>query len=286
VKVDSVANPALPLEGGEFIAYLTCKGQGVSVEIPEDAKSWLSISSIESAGEQVVVKFHAIANNGGDRNTTIIFRTTDGSKTYSTETTLSQTGAIIEASIAQFLEAPVGDTQYRLAGVITSIANDTYGNLYLRDFSGETFVYGIQDYAQMGLKEGDIISIVGKRAAYQGTPQVGGAVLESSIPVTPITIAEVLTKPDDPNTFYMVTGEITSITNETYGNLYLSENGSEIYLYGCYPGYGATGDDRKYLIANEGIVVGDILTVIATKGSYNGVNQLSNGIYFSHTSAK
>jgi hypothetical protein len=286
VKVDSVANAVLPLEGGEFIAYLTCKGQGVSVDIPEDAESWLSISSIESAGEQVVVKFHAIANNGGDRSTTIIFRTTDGSKTYSTETTLSQTGAIIDASIAQFLEAPVGDTQYRLAGVITSIANDTYGNLYLRDFSGETFVYGIEDYAQLGLKEGDIITIVGKRAAYQGTPQVGGAVLESSIPVTPITIAEVLTKPDDPNTYYMVTGEITSIANETYGNLYLSDNGSEIYLYGCYPGYGATGDARKYLLANEGIVVGDILTVIATKGSYNGVNQLSNGIYFSHVSAK
>jgi hypothetical protein len=286
VKVDSVANAVLPLEGGEFIAYLTCKGQGVSVDIPEDAKSWLSISSIESAGEQVVVKFNAIANAGGDRNTTIIFRTTDGSKIYSTETTVSQTGAIIDVSIAEFLEAPVGDTQYRLAGVITSIANDTYGNLYLRDFSGETYVYGIQDYAQLGLKEGDIITIVGKRAAYQGTPQVGGAVLESSIPVTPITIAEVLTKPDDPNTYYMVTGEITSITNETYGNLYLSDNGSEIYLYGCYPGYGATGDDRKYLIANEGIVVGDILTVIATKASYNGENQLSNGIYFSHVSAK
>ncbi|HAH57419.1 MAG TPA: DNA-binding protein [Bacteroidales bacterium] len=286
VKVDSVANAVLPLQGGEFIAYLTCKGEGISVDIPEDAKSWLSISSIESAGEQVVVKFNAIANAGGDRNTTIIFRTTDGSKFYSTETTVSQTGAIIDASIAEFLEAPVGDTQYRLAGVITSITNDTYGNLYLRDFSGETYVYGIQDYAQLGLKEGDIITIVGKRAAYQGTPQVGGAVLESSIPVTPITIAEVLTKPDDPNTYYMVTGEITSITNETYGNLYLSDNGSEIYLYGCYPGYGATGDDRKYLIANQGIVVGDILTVIATKGSYNGVDQLSNGIYFSHASAK
>lgn len=286
VKVDSVANAVLPLEGGEFIAYLTCKGQGVSVDIPEDAKSWLSISSIESAGEQVVVKFNAIANAGGDRSTTIIFRTTDGSKNYSTETTLSQTGAIIDVSIAEFLEAPVGDTQYRLAGVITSIANNTYGNLYLRDFSDETFVYGIQDFSQLGLKEGDIITIVGKRAAYQGTPQVGGAVLESSIPVTPITIAEVLTKPDDPNTYYMVTGEITSIANETYGNLYLSDNGSEIYLYGCYPGYGATGDARKYLLANEGIVVGDILTVIATKGSYNGVNQLSNGIYFSHVSAK
>ncbi|GAB1403544.1 MAG: BACON domain-containing carbohydrate-binding protein [Lentimicrobiaceae bacterium] len=286
VKVDSVANAVLPIEGGEFIAYLTCKGQGVSVEIPENAKSWLSISSIESAGDQVVVKFNAIANAGGDRSTTIIFRTTDGTKYYSTETKVSQTGAIVDASIAEFLEAPVGNTQYRLAGVITSITNETYGNLYLRDFSGETYVYGIQDFSQLGLKEGDIITIVGKRAAYQGNPQVGGAVLESSIPVTPITIAEVLTKPDDPNTFYMVTGEITSIANETYGNLYLSDNGSEIYLYGCYPGYGATGDARKNLIANKGIVVGDILTVIATKGSYNGVDQLSNGIYFSHESSR
>ena len=50
VKVDSVANAELPIEGGEFTAYITCKGEGVSVEIPDDAKSWLSISSIQSAG--------------------------------------------------------------------------------------------------------------------------------------------------------------------------------------------------------------------------------------------
>ena len=39
VKVDSLANSILPEEGGEAIAYITCKGQGVSVDIPEDAKS-------------------------------------------------------------------------------------------------------------------------------------------------------------------------------------------------------------------------------------------------------
>ncbi len=31
VKVDSVENELLPVEGGEFTAYLTCKGEGVSV---------------------------------------------------------------------------------------------------------------------------------------------------------------------------------------------------------------------------------------------------------------
>ena len=286
VKVDSVENKVLPLEGGEFTAYLTSKGQGISVEIPEDAKSWLSISSIESAGENVVVKFKAEENTGGDRETTIVFRTTDGEKEYSTETSLNQNGAIIEATIAEFLTAEVGNTQYRLTGVITNITNTTYGNLYLRDFSGETYVYGIEDFQDKGLKEGDIITLVGKRAAYNGNPQVGGAVLESVIPVTEATIIEVLTKPDDSGTYYMVTGEITEIDNPTYGNLYLKDGDSEIFVYGCYPGYGATGDDRKFLLETEGIEVGDQLTIIATKGSYNGVPQLAHGIYFSHESAE
>ncbi len=64
-------------------------------------------------------------------------------KTIHAQTTLSQTGAIVDATIAEFLAAEVGDTQYRLTGVITSISNATYGNLYLKDFSGETYVYGI-----------------------------------------------------------------------------------------------------------------------------------------------
>ena len=110
--------------------------------------------------------------------------------------------------------------------------------------------------------------------------------MESFIPVTTATIAEVLTKPDDPNTYFMVTGEITSITSDTYGNLYLKDGDSEIYVYGCYPGYGATGDFRKGLIAAKGIKVGDTLTVIAPKGSYNEVSQLSNSFYFSHVSAQ
>ncbi len=288
IKVDSVENATLPFEGGEFIAYLTCKGQGVSVEVPEDAESWLSISSIQSEGTYAVVNFRAAANTGGDRGTTITFHTTDGTKDYTSQTKLIQKGAIVNATVAQFIAAEVNDIPYRLTGVITSVTNATFGRLYLRDFSGEIYVYGIQDFSTKGLKVGDIITIVGKRAAYQGTPQVGSAVLESSIPVTTATIAEVLTKPDDPNTYFMVTGEITSIVNADYGNLNLKEidGDSEIYVYGCYPGWGATGDARKFVVADKGLKVGDQLTVIARKGSHGGSPQLSNSIYFSHVSSK
>ncbi|MFA7065487.1 MAG: DNA-binding protein, partial [Dysgonamonadaceae bacterium] len=221
------------------------------------------------------------------RGTTIKFRTVMNGKTYSTETSIFQKGAIVKATIAEFIAAAVGDTQYRLTGVITKIAHATYGNLYLKDFSGEVYVYGIKDFTTKGLKVGDIITIVGKRAEYNG-PQVAGAVLESVIPVTPITIADVLTKPDSKEIYYMVTGEITEIDNATYGNLYLKDGESEIFLYGCYPGYGATGDFRKNLLADKDIKVGDTLTVIATRGTNpnDGTDQLTNGIYFSHESVE
>jgi uncharacterized protein YdeI (BOF family) len=286
VKVDSVENATLPQEGGEFIAYLTCKGQGVSVEIPDDAKSWLSISSIQSAGTNTVVKFIAAANTGGDRRTTLTFNTTDGSKNYSAQTTLSQKGAIIEASISSFIAAANKTTQYRLSGVITRISDAAKGRFYLRDFSGEVYVYNMAGFQNLGVKAGDIITIVGKYDVYNSTHEVVGAVLEKSIPVTAITIAEALTKPDDASKYFMVTGVIKSINTGDYGNLYLKDGDSEIYVYGCYPGYGATGNDRKGLIAAKGIKVGDTLTVIAPKGSYNGVAQLANSFYFSHESAQ
>ena len=109
-----------------------------------------------------------------------------------------------------------------------------------------------------------------------------GAVLEESIPVTRVTIDEFLDKEDDPNTYYMLTGIITEIANPTYGNLYLEDETNSVYVYGCYPGWGATGDNRKGLFEREGIEVGDIISIIGVKATYQGAAQMSNGIYFSH----
>ncbi|NLB92258.1 MAG: hypothetical protein GX792_02420 [Bacteroidales bacterium] len=86
----------------------------------------------------------------------------------------------------------------------------------------------------------------------------------------------------------MVTGEITKIDNPKYGNLYLKDGDIEALLYGFFAGYGATGDDKlNFLINNDkGIKVGDTLTVITTKSSHNGKDQLKDGFYFSHESAE
>lgn len=286
IKVDSLdIEDSLPIEGGDFTVNLTCKGNGVSVVLPEDAKSWLSVTSVITSGTTATVTFNAAANDGGDRSTTLVFKTTDGKKEYSSETTISQKGAIIEVSIADFLSAEPSNTLYRITGIITQVANASYGNVYIKDFSGEVYVYGIGakgDFEALGLKEGDVVTLVGKRGEYNGTAQMASASYESSYSVTEVTIEEFLSKEDNPNVYYRVTGIVTEIANATYGNLYLSDGTNSLYVYGCYPGWGATGDARKDCLANQGIEVGDLLTVTGPKSTYNGTPQVNGGIYISH----
>ena len=298
IKVDSltvadVKTSELPVEGGEITAHLTCKGTGVAVEIPSDAKEWLGVTS-STVGATPTVTFYAKANEGGDRETTVTFKTTDGSKDYTSQATISQKGAIVECNVAQFLAAPVSNSQYRVTGVIQSVANASYGNIYIKDFSGEAYVYGIGakgDFQAKGLKVGDIVTLVGKRGEYKGTAQMTGAQLEKVIPVTEVTIAEFLSKPDDKNTYYMVKGTISSLKGSNgkdndYGNLYLTDGTNELYVYGCYAGWGATGNDRKFFIADNNIKVGDELTMIGYKDTYNGLVELCGGINFSFKHAE
>ena len=295
IKVDSVAieNSTLPLEGGEFDVLLTCKGKGVSVSIPEDAKSWLSVTSIATSGTTATVTFRAAENTGGDRSTTLVFKTTDGAKEYSSETAISQKGSIVEVTIADFNSRPDGDAQYKITGVITSIVNDKYGNMYIKDATGEAYIYGTltadgqaQQFASLGLKVGDIVTLVGPKTSYNGSAQMKNGVYQDHIAVTEVSIEEFLTKGDSKDEYYMVSGTIKEVANAQYGNLYITDGTNEIYVYGCYPGWGATGDDKKNFLETAGIKVGDKLTMIGYKDTYNGTVELCGGIYFSHESAE
>ena len=289
IKVDSLStNEALPIEGGEVTAFLTCKGNGVNVEIPADAKNWLSIVAISGSN----ITFRAAQNTGGDRATTITFNTTDGSKEYTAQASISQKGAILKVNIAEFLAAPVGDTSYRIQGVVSKeYPSDKQGkSFYIKDFSGETLVYRTDGFLDSGIKVGDIVEVVGKRGAYNGNPQLVNGTCELLHAVTEVTIAEFLTKPDDKNTYYMVSGTISSFkapsgNDYDFGNLFIKDGTNELYVYGCYPGWGATGDNRKFFLADNDIEVGDRLTIIGYKSTYNGVAQLANGVNFSFTKA-
>ena len=79
----------LPYDGGEIVANLTCKGNGVAVEIPADAQSWLGIVST-TAGANPTVTFRVAPNDGDSRSATVVFKTTDGKKEYTSQATIKQ----------------------------------------------------------------------------------------------------------------------------------------------------------------------------------------------------
>ena len=288
LTVGGVKSDVLPLEGGEIVAHMTCKGTGVAVEIPTEAQNWLGVVS-STVGGNPTVTFRAAPNTGGDRSTTVTFKTTDGKKTYTSQATINQEGAILEVPVADFLAAEVGDTQFRITGVITELyASDKQGkSFYISDYSGKMLVYRAEGFIESGAKVGDVVTVVGKRGAYKDSPQmVEGNFEDLKFAVTEVSLSEFLAKKPQADVYYRISGTIKEIVNDQYGNLYLTDGKEEVYVYGCYPGWGATGDARKGLIGALGLAVGDKLSVIGVRAEYKGTPQLSNGIYFSHEKAE
>ena len=93
-------------------------------------------------------------------------------------------GEIEEVTVEEFLAKPVdAGVYYRLTGTITDLYNTAYGNFTLVDETGSVLVYGLtaekvssndQSFSTLGLKEGDIVTLEGTRAEYDGEARVGG----------------------------------------------------------------------------------------------------------------
>jgi RPA family protein len=84
--------------------------------------------------------------------------------------------------VAEFLAQPKG-TWCKITATLSNLKSDVYGNFDLVDETGSVYVYGLttsfvakndKSFANLGLKEGDIVTLVGKRDSYNDQDQVGG----------------------------------------------------------------------------------------------------------------
>lgn len=91
--------------------------------------------------------------------------------------------AIEKLTVAEFLAKEVGNVYYELTGTISNISSTEYGNFDLTDETGTVYVYGLtatkttkndKSFSSLGLREGDVLTLVGTRAEYKGSEQVGG----------------------------------------------------------------------------------------------------------------
>lgn len=285
IKVEELDKDTLNKAGEDFKVTLTVKGEGVTVDIPEADQSWLSVKGIVTSGTKAEITFHANANAGGARSSSIGFTSTKGKQSSTVTAAVYQLGSIIECPIADFNKAEKGSTVYRLTGVITKVANATYGNCYIKDATGETYVYGIGakgDFEKKGLKVGDVVTLTGVKDVHNGTGQMKNATLEAMKSVTKISVAEFLTKKDDKNVYYMLEGTITEFagkTNDlkTWGNFGLTDDSGSAFVYGLTAGWGGEGKKAGTL----GLSFGDKITIIGYHTSYKGTQQVGGAFLFS-----
>lgn len=286
VKVESIeglADGKLPKDGGEFTATLTCKGEGVSITIPDDAKSWLSVTSVKQTGENAWdVTFRAAANEKGNRSTTLNFVTTKDDKEYTATTEITQEGSIIECSIADFLSQEVGTAQFRIQGCITKIDDAATGKFTIKDHSGEVYIYKATDLPA-DAQEGDIVTVTGCRGAYKGTAQMTSPKVEVYKKVITADVATFLASTVSKDQYYKLTGTVVKPTGTgekwdltDYGNLALQDETGKVYVFGVLTGW----NGEKQQFGTLGIQEGDKITIIGYHDSYKGADQVGGAFFF------
>ena len=287
IKLEKMISTPLPLEGGVATALLTVKAGDFSVEIPEDA-AWLTAGEPTKIGDLTCVELTAAPNEGGARKTTVTFKTVVDGKEYIAPADIEQFGAIAAVSVADFLAAPEGTALYELTGIVKNLANTTYGNFDLVDATGSVYVYGLtgngaigsndKTFSNLGINEGDVITIIGTRTSYKETPQVGGTAYlkEHVVAAKPATVTEFLA--ESKGTWCKVTGTIANLVNETYGNFDLvGEDGASVYVYGLTTSFVAKNDKS---FASLGLKEGDIVTLVGKRDSYNDQDQVGGPAYY------
>ncbi len=281
IKIESLTPAeALPKEGGVLEVALTCKGTNMEVVLPDAAKSWVSVAGISSNGKEASVKFSVAANSEGKRQADIVIKTVSGGKDYTAQFTLTQDGSIIDATVAEVLKAEDGLTQYRVSGYISKDKNSEYGNIYIKDATGEIYVYGVLDakgqskqWNNMGIHEGDIITVVGPKTSFNKEPQMKNVSVESFKTVKDLTIKDFVAKADDKETYYRISGKVSGIKDgDVYGYFDLTDATGTVYVYGLVAGYG--GEKKKF--QELGIKDGDEITIVGVSTSFNGKKQVGN----------
>lgn len=277
----------VPLEGGEVKIMLTSTRNWTARIYPAttlDNVEGIVVepASGEASDKPIEVTVKVAENASYPRAALISFET----NVLSAAVTVNQDGPVArpaaELTVAEFLAKEVdASIYYKLTGTIKNLKNTEYGNFDLVDETGSVYVYGLttekqasndKSFSQLGLKEGDILTLEGTRAAYNGTPQVGGPAyyishVSGEAPADPapvaMTIAEAVAQTDS----VLVSGTVMALCAK--GFMLADETGTA-FIYDS--GYSQTYE------------VGDVVKVGGKPGAYNYANQITpNAKYYEKT---
>lgn len=140
---------------------------------------------------------------------------------------------IVNATVAEFIAAEKSVTKkYRVSGTITEIQNPTYGNLKLKDDTGEVLIYGVKkdkdaantSFSELGAEVGDKLTVVGFRDEYSGTIEMTSGYCEklekdTTTPRLSVSTTALTAKAGDTSASFDVKGNVkwtVSSSNAAY----------------------------------------------------------------------
>lgn len=251
VSIDSEATHEFPVEGGEYTVQLTATVDWTLQGYDENVQSWLSVtpSSGKAATGAQTITIKAIANDGANRQASLVFY---GNIMHKAPLTITQKGPDGEGAaitIAEFIEKADTKTEYVLSGVIGDIAtNAKYWGFTLKDDTGTIscpFIGATADeFKAMNLHTGDKVNIKGVYQYFEEKSQhqiksadnpKNGADIVSHEPVSidaiqTVTVADFI-KAADPFTMYRLVGEVSSSVNTQYCSFDIKDDSGTIVVW-------------------------------------------------------
>ena len=182
-----------------------------------------------------------------------------------------------------------GGKEYSITGYVTSIQtafNATNKNItfWMADAADGGKVLeayrAVCETAEAAPTVGDKVTVTGKLTKYNSTPEFAAGctytIVEKSAPATNLgakTIAEFLALKNTKDTC-ILTGVVSNIQNEEYGNFDLVDETGSVYIYGLLT---PEGESKKF--ADLNVAEKDTLTVLAIYNEYNGNPQVKNAVF-------
>ena len=239
--------PSSFVSSGDTYTATTAKlavTNGEAIENGESAKFYLAVKPFAvEAGETLEIYVNTCGKEV-EMSETVNF-TAGKVKTINFNYNMAETSGPEKLTVDEFLDKEVNAAVwYELTGVVSNIVNTSYGNFDLVDETGSVYVYGLtqtkvasndQSFSKLGLKEGDVLTLIGTRAVFNNTAQVGGpAYYVSHIPaaVTPVidcaeNIVTITSTESDATIYYTIDGSTPTTTSFVYDEPIELEEGDD-----------------------------------------------------------
>ena len=209
-------------------------------------------------------------------------------------------------TVAEFISAADKSTYYKLSGTVSGFSSK-YCSFDLTDDSGKIYVYSVTNKSDWvdKISNGGKVTLAGKYDYYsakeqhevvdayilsfeangEGGDDGDGDKVAKPTNATKVTIAEFLAKEVNTTDWYEITGTITSIAKETYGNFYVKDDTSDnLYVYGLTKEWADGENDQSF--SKIGLKAGDKVTFWTLRSEYNGMAQAGGSdcpaLYISH----